>query len=46
MQLLYILNRYETNKYGCVINKKLLVDILLHLLTIDNKYPFATQNTH
>ena len=44
--LLYIIDRSETNKYGCVINKKLLVDILLHLLTIDNKYPFATQNTH
>ena len=33
--LLYIIDRYETNKYGCVINKKLLGAILILLVTID-----------
>ena len=35
IKLLYILDRYETNKYGCVINKKLLGAILILFVTID-----------
>jgi len=44
--LLYIIDRSETNKYGCVINKKLLGAIIVLLLAIDKQSQFAMKNTH